>query len=82
MDPKYMGLLHQVKRLPMEGRLDGDRSQEGNPYTEKIKVGADLHGDTGIPGFWVPLRICFLDVHLVGTDSASYGGGDPYRILS
>ena len=43
--------------------------------------GANLHGDTGVIGFWYPRRMCVFGVRAVDIDSASYGGKHPHGIL-
>ena len=48
------------------GRIWGTR---GYPYSEERKVGAYLHGDTGVISFWDPLRMCVFEVNVVETDA-------------
>ena len=41
-------------------------------YTEDVKVGDDIYGDTGVLVLWDPCSVCIFDVPVVDTGAAFY----------
>ena len=77
-----MGSRHQGKRLPQYLVGGWERGKRGDPYTEEIKVDADLYRKTGVIYLLDPHIMCVFDISNVAIDTASYDGRHPYKILS
>ena len=77
-----MGSRHQGKRLPQYLVGGWERGKRGDPYTEEIKVDADLYRKTGVIYLLDPHIMCVFDISNVAIDTASYDGRHPHKILS
>ena len=65
-----MGLWHKGKILSLKGgRGERRRGIRGDPYVEKIEVGADIHGYTGVLVLCSSHRMCIFGISIVDKDS-------------
>ena len=81
-ETKIHRVMEAVELPTTVGRGGKRRFKRRDTYSEESDVGDDLCRDTGVLGFLDPLSTCVLNVHIVGTDSTSYDGRHPQKILS
>ena len=72
VEPTIYGVAAAGEVTSTRGRGGRRYGTSGYPYTEERKVGADICGDTGVLGFWDPIRICIFGIHAVDTGTAYY----------
>ena len=76
--------IHEVA-APGEGPSTVDRGGRGwfirgYYYMEESNVGTDLHGDTGVIGFWYSCCMNFFNICVFDTDAVSYDGRHIHKI--
>ena len=76
------GVTEAGEAPPNVRRCARIRETRGDPYVEESGFGSDIRGYTRVISFCYPCSICIFKFRAVDTESASYHGRHPQRILS
>ena len=80
--PKIRGIAAAGEvHPPIGGKGDQRRRRNGYPYAEDTDVGAYLQEYTGVLGFWSLRRMCVSNICVIETNSYTYAGTQPYKVL-